>query len=103
MSETQSPENILLQVAEEEREYDWSKAASSYEKTLGLLPEGPERARVHERLGYALYRAAMQTDSANDFSKMMHEATFSRALEIASLEKSTPTTSTAVPAILIVN
>jgi hypothetical protein len=69
-------EQIVHQAEQSEKEYDWSGAAESYEKALNLLPENDfsRMGQIHERLGYALYRAAMQAENLDEFRKRMHEA-----------------------------
>jgi hypothetical protein len=75
MSESSSLESILDQIAKQEKEYDWSGAAESYEKALALVPERDflRSGEVHERLGYASYRAAMQAESPEEFKNRMRQ------------------------------
>ena len=69
-------EEILHQAELLEKEYDWVGAAESYEKALNLLPENDfsRMGQIHERLGYAFYRAAMQAESQEEFRERMQRA-----------------------------
>jgi len=68
-------EEILHQAERSEKEYDWLSAAELYEKALGLVSENDfKKGETHERLGHALYRAAFQAESSNDFQKRMRQA-----------------------------
>jgi hypothetical protein len=59
-----------------EKEYDWLGAAESYEKALNLLSEDDfsKMGGIHECLGYALYRAAFQAESNDEFRQRLHQA-----------------------------
>jgi len=76
MSEAFGIEQILSQGKEHEKEYDWLGAAESYRNALGLVPEQDflKMGEICERLGYALYRAAMQAESGNEFRDRMRQA-----------------------------
>jgi tetratricopeptide (TPR) repeat protein len=69
-------EEILHQAEQLEKEYDWSGAAESYEKALNLVPQTDfsKRGEIHERLGYALYRAAFQAGGNDEFKAKMRQA-----------------------------
>ena len=69
-------EAILHQAERLEKEYDWLRAAYSYEKVLKLLPENDfsRKGETCERLGYAFYRAAMQAHSREEFRERMQHA-----------------------------
>jgi hypothetical protein len=69
-------EEILGQAERLEKDYDWLKAAESYEKALKLLPEDDlsRKAETYERLGYAFYRAAFQAESNDGFRQTLREA-----------------------------
>ncbi|MGA3192995.1 MAG: hypothetical protein ABSD73_10865 [Candidatus Bathyarchaeia archaeon] len=79
-------EEILHQAERLEKEYDWLKAAESYEKALNLLPEDDflSKGEIHERLGYAFYRAAFQAESNDEFRERMRQAVagFEKAKEL---------------------
>jgi hypothetical protein len=70
-------EEILHQAEQSEKEYEWLKAAESYEKALKLLPEDnlSGRGETYERLGYAFYRAAFQAESKDEFRQRLRQAT----------------------------
>jgi len=67
---------ILHQAEQLEKEYNWSGAGELYEKALKLLSEDDfsRRGEIHERVGYALYRAAFQAESSNDFRERMGQS-----------------------------
>jgi hypothetical protein len=69
-------EETLHQAEQLEKEYEWLKAAESYEKALKLLPEDDfsRKAETLERLGYAVYRAAFQAESNDDFRQTLRKA-----------------------------
>lgn len=69
-------ESVLDHVKDLEREYDWSEATNSYVEALTIVPErdSSKRAEICERLGYALYRAAMQSDSHREFVEKLNQA-----------------------------
>ncbi len=69
MSQTAEAERILAKAKEREREHNWIEAIDSYKIILDLVPgeENAKRAETIERLGYALYRAARQADTAEEF------------------------------------
>jgi hypothetical protein len=69
-------EEILHQAEQLEKEYEWLKAAESYEKALKLLLENDfsRKAETHERLGYAFYRAAFQAEDNNEFRQRLRQA-----------------------------
>jgi len=76
MSEPLSVESILGQIGQQEKEYDWLEAAESYKKALILVRERDflKLAEIHERLGYAFYRAAMQAENQEEFRGRMRQA-----------------------------
>ena len=69
MPDALGTEVILRQASKQESEYHWSEAVESYKNALCLVPEqdSSRRAEIHERLGYALHRAAMQAESIREF------------------------------------
>ncbi len=68
-------ENILHQAEHLEKEYEWLRAAESYDEAMKLLPEDDSSrlGETCERLGYALYRAAMQAESLDGFRERIRE------------------------------
>ncbi len=75
-SEVSSVEEILHQAEQLEKEYGWLRAAGSYEQVLNLLPEDDfsTRGEIHERLGYALYRAAFQAQNNEEFRDKLRQS-----------------------------
>jgi uncharacterized repeat protein (TIGR01451 family) len=69
-------EEILHQAGRLEKEYDWLRATESYKKALNLLPQDDfsNMGKIHERLGYAFYRAAFQAESNSGFKERMRQA-----------------------------
>ena len=59
-----------------EEAYDWLGAVEHYKRALGSLNEQDllERGSINERIGCALYRAAMQAMTTEDFEKRMRLA-----------------------------
>ncbi|HYB68562.1 MAG TPA: hypothetical protein VEC97_03370, partial [Candidatus Acidoferrales bacterium] len=76
MSDASSLEEILHQAEQLENEYEWLKAAESYEKALKLLSEEDfsKKGETYERLGYAFYRAAFQAESNDEFKQRLRQA-----------------------------
>jgi tetratricopeptide (TPR) repeat protein len=70
-------EEILYQAEQSEKEFDWSRAAGSYEKALNLLPQADfsKLGEIHERLGYAFYRFAFQAESKDEFRERLRQST----------------------------
>jgi hypothetical protein len=82
MSEGLGVEQTLSKAAEREKEYDWLRAAEFYKKALDSVAETDfsNMGRIQERIGYALYRTAIQAESREEFRERMLRA-------IASYEK----------------
>ncbi len=76
MSDSLNPDAFLSQAVEREKQYDWLEAAQSYRKALGLVPKSDfsRASEIHERLSYALYRSAFQTEDLKEFRNRMAEA-----------------------------
>jgi tetratricopeptide (TPR) repeat protein len=79
LSEESVLEEILHQAERSEKEYDWLRAAELYEKAMNLVPEDDlsGRSPIHERLGYASYRAAFQAEANDEFKERLHRAILS--------------------------
>ncbi len=62
-------ESVLTRAREQEREYNWSRAAHSYDEALGLVSnqDVSKMGELHERRGYASYRAALQAENVEEF------------------------------------
>jgi len=71
-----SVEEILHQVEQSEKDYDWLGAAESYGKAINLLPEDDfsRKGDITERLGYAFYRAAFQAENNDEFRERMRQS-----------------------------
>jgi exonuclease VII small subunit len=76
MSEASSVEEILGKAKEEEEGYEWLKAADCYRKALTAVAKTDflRKGEISERLAYAAYKAAFQTDSSDEFKVKMAEA-----------------------------
>jgi tetratricopeptide (TPR) repeat protein len=76
LSEESALEETRHQAERLEKEYEWLKAAESYDKALKLLPEDDfsRKAETLERLGYAFYRAAFQAESNEEFKQRLRQA-----------------------------
>ena len=79
MSESSGVDVILRLAKEKEREHDWLGAVESYRNGLASVSQEDFSGlgEMHERLGYALSRVAMQADNAGEFRERMHEAILS--------------------------
>ncbi|HVP15795.1 MAG TPA: hypothetical protein VMT42_00295, partial [candidate division Zixibacteria bacterium] len=73
MPEPLSAESILNRAALQEKEYDWTGAAESYDAVLKLFPESDcsKRGELREQIGRTSFRAAFQADSAEEFKRRM--------------------------------
>lgn len=69
-------DGIIAQAHEQERVYDWLGASESYKKALGLISEHDFSAvgDKYERLGYAIFRAAMQSKTKEEFKTQCNRA-----------------------------
>lgn len=76
MSDKFGPAAFLGLAVGQEKQYDWLGAAEFCKKALGLVSEHDFswRGEICERLGYALYRAALQVESVDEFRERMQEA-----------------------------
>jgi len=76
MSRRKSLQPILALAKEEEKKYDWLKAAELYEQALGVVGEKNflEKGKIRERIGFCFHRAAMQAESREEFKERMQRA-----------------------------
>lgn len=76
MSDKFSPATILGLAVGQENQYDWLGAAEFYKKALGLVSEQDfsSRGEICERWGYALYRAAFQVETVDEFRERLQKA-----------------------------
>jgi tetratricopeptide (TPR) repeat protein len=76
LSEASTVEEILHQAEQLEKEYDWLRAAESYEKALKLLSEDDfsGKGETQERLAYASYHFAFQAESKDEFRQRLRQA-----------------------------
>ncbi len=67
---------IIEQAEERERKYDWLGAADFYEKVIGQTSEQDfsSRGKIAELLGYALYRASMQSANPDECKERIRRA-----------------------------
>ncbi|HEX9262442.1 MAG TPA: hypothetical protein VF893_07940, partial [Candidatus Bathyarchaeia archaeon] len=70
-------ETTAAQAAVQEKVYDWLGASESYKNVLSLIGEHDFSAlgEEYERIGYAAYRAAMQSKNQEEFKERMQQAT----------------------------
>ena len=82
MSRREKVEEILSKAKEREKDYEWAKAAKLCKRALSAVGKKDflEKGQVLERIGYALYRAAMQAESVDEFKDGMRQV-------VASYEK----------------
>jgi len=62
-------EQLIANARSEESLFSWSAAANAYSEALVLEPEPGGKAPILESLGYALYKAAMQTETSLNFKE----------------------------------
>ncbi len=74
MSEALGMDAIIKHAKEQEKKWDWLGAAKSYQEALLSQKDRQTNAAIREREGYALYRAARQSDTSNEFRGRMNEA-----------------------------
>ena len=76
MSEASSVEEILGKAIEEEKHYEWLKAADCYQKALTAVAETdfPRKGDISERLTYAVYKAAFQAENNEEFKVRMQQS-----------------------------
>jgi len=66
-------ESLLGRAKEQEKNYDWTSAASTYESLLSVIPQTDlfRLGSVSERLGHALFRAAFQAETNEIFRERL--------------------------------
>jgi len=82
-------EGFLLRAKDQERQYDWLGVADTFGKALKAVP-GTEPMRIGsflESRAYALYRAAFQSDSNEQFRERMWKAVECSGSAKSSFEK----------------
>ena len=69
-------EEILNSAEQSEKEYEWLKAAESYEEALKLIPDNDylRIAQIYEHVGQAFHRAAMQAESQEEFRERLQRS-----------------------------
>lgn len=69
-------ESLLVDAEKLEEAFDWLGAAGSYEKALSLRSDQDlaRKGQLREGLGYALFRAALQADSRDEFLERLKQA-----------------------------
>ncbi len=69
MQEALDADHALARTREMEAEYNWLEAAESYTRIVDLAsqPDPKISGEIHERMGYAYFRATMQSDSGEVF------------------------------------
>ncbi|MCZ2856800.1 MAG: hypothetical protein O2U62_06875 [Candidatus Bathyarchaeota archaeon] len=77
MSKSQSIQRILAQAKEKEKKYEWLGATKLHKKALDQFLKQKDFLKagdVQERVGYGLYRAAMQAEKQKEFKERMQQA-----------------------------
>jgi len=83
-------ESILTKAKEMERKYDWLQAINIYEEALNssfCKNDVLEAAEFQEKIGFCLYRAAMQAKSNIEFKKLIKKSIIAYEKEAEILEK----------------
>lgn len=72
----ESLESTVSEAKAKEREFDWQGAADLYERALSLLSESDIKsmAEVREPMAYALFKAAFQSDTHDEFERRTSKA-----------------------------
>jgi KaiC/GvpD/RAD55 family RecA-like ATPase/tetratricopeptide (TPR) repeat protein len=67
-------ESLLKKAKEQEKKYQWLQAIKTYKKVLKLSSEvekSVEKWKIHERIGYGFFRAALQAETRKQFELRM--------------------------------
>jgi len=69
--------SMIERAREQERRYDWLGASKAYQTALGAVPatELERRCDILERIAYALYKASLQSETADEFRHAAQTAT----------------------------
>jgi hypothetical protein len=75
-SEESAVEEIVHQAERLEKEYEWLKAAESYEEALKLIPDNDclRIGQIYEHVGQTFHRAAMQAESQEEFRERLQRS-----------------------------
>jgi hypothetical protein len=67
---------ILEEAKKREKSYDWAEAAKLCKRALGAAGKEDylKKGQIYERIGYALYRTALQAESVGEFKDQMRQA-----------------------------
>ena len=76
MSGSSKAREIPDKAKEEEKRYEWLRAADYYRQTLTIVAESDSlrKGKICENLAYALYKAAFQTEHSYEFKGRMGQA-----------------------------
>jgi hypothetical protein len=76
LSEASCVDEILHQAEQSEKEYDWLESIEFYKKSLDLVSKTDflKMGKIQERIGYAIYRTAMQAENSEQFREKMQGA-----------------------------
>ena len=67
-------QQILAKASTQEEEYDWIGAVNSYRGALESIDKDGGRGAILERVGYGLYRAAMQAENRDTLRERLYES-----------------------------
>jgi len=69
-------EKILEKAGEIEKKYNWPAASKLYEQAFGVIQTSDflKKGEIQERIGFCLYRAAMQAESKDEFEEKIQQA-----------------------------
>jgi KaiC/GvpD/RAD55 family RecA-like ATPase len=76
MSDASSLERIMGDAQEEERQYEWLKAADHYRQGLTAIAESGlmRKGEISENLAHSVYKAAFQAEYSHEFKERMGQA-----------------------------
>jgi len=76
MSRRADIEKILEKASEMEKKYNWLEASKLYEPALSVVQKSDflKKGEIQERIGFCLYRAAMQAESKEKFEEKIQQA-----------------------------
>jgi len=69
-------EKVLEKAVEMEKKYNWPAASKLYEQAFGVIQTSDflKKGEIQERIGFCLYRAAIQAESQEEFRERMQHA-----------------------------